>query len=182
MRLFGIDLDSLYPNPLGSHGKTIQSRVNCDSPDLETFPNFSNARCQYCVLEPGEMLFIPAFVWHQVTLGVWWNYWCLSCFPGDGSRHRNLSEHVLRRPRRQCVHLENVPGALQTTFPLLVPEYHWTKPRSAEFPEDTLPLTRGLRTFLRQTVAWGAFRGSGNKETRENANTQLTSSLCRCPL
>ena len=66
MRLFGIDLDSLYPNPLGSHGKTIQSRVNCDSPDLETFPNFSNARCQYCVLEPGEMLFIPAFVWHQV--------------------------------------------------------------------------------------------------------------------
>ena len=67
VRLFGIDLDSLYPNPLGSHGKTIQSRVNCDSPDLETFPKFSQAQCQYCVLEPGEMLFIPAFVWHQVT-------------------------------------------------------------------------------------------------------------------
>ena len=66
VRLFGIDLDSLYPNPLGSHGKTIQSRVNCDSPDLETFPKFSQAKCQYCVLEPGEMLFIPAFVWHQV--------------------------------------------------------------------------------------------------------------------
>ncbi len=26
VRLFGIDLDSLYPNPLGSHGKTVQSR------------------------------------------------------------------------------------------------------------------------------------------------------------
>jgi len=67
VRLFGIDLDSLYPNPLGSHGKTIQSRVNCDNPDFETFPKFRNAECEYCILEPGEMLFIPAFYWHQVT-------------------------------------------------------------------------------------------------------------------
>ena len=68
VRLFGCDLDSLYPNPLGSHGKTVQSQVNCDAPDLELFPNFENAKCQYCVLEPGEMLFIPAFCWHQVIL------------------------------------------------------------------------------------------------------------------
>ena len=68
MRLFGIDLDNLYPNPLGSHGKTIQSRVNCDSPDLEKFPKFSKAVCHHCVLKPGEMLFIPAFFWHQVNL------------------------------------------------------------------------------------------------------------------
>ena len=27
VRLFGIDLESLYPNPLGSHGKTVQSRL-----------------------------------------------------------------------------------------------------------------------------------------------------------
>jgi len=67
VRLFGIDLRNLYPNPLGSHGKTVQSRVNCDAPDLELFPNFVGAQCQYCVLEPGEMLFIPAFFWHQVT-------------------------------------------------------------------------------------------------------------------
>ena len=66
VRLFGIDLNNLYPNPLGSHGKTVQSRVNCDAPDLELFPNFVGAKCQYCVLEPGEMLFIPAFFWHQV--------------------------------------------------------------------------------------------------------------------
>ena len=66
VRLFGIDLPNLYPNPLGSHGKTVQSRVNCDAPDLELFPNFVGAQCQYCVLEPGEMLFIPAFFWHQV--------------------------------------------------------------------------------------------------------------------
>jgi len=67
VRLFGTDLDSLYPNPLGSHGKTVQSQVNCDSPDLKKFPKFSQANCQHCVLEEGEMLFIPAFFWHQVT-------------------------------------------------------------------------------------------------------------------
>jgi len=67
VRLFGTDLKSLYPNPLGSHGKTIQSQVNCDKPDLEAFPEFVNAKCQYCILEPGEMLFIPAFFWHQVN-------------------------------------------------------------------------------------------------------------------
>ena len=66
VRLFGIDLDNLYPNPLGSHGKTIQSQVNCDTPDLDKYPNFSRAQCQHCILHPGEMLFIPAFVWHQV--------------------------------------------------------------------------------------------------------------------
>ena len=70
VRLFGIDLDNLYPNPLGSHGKTIQSQVNCDNPDLVKYPNFAKALCQYCILEPGEMLFIPAFFWHQVTFQV----------------------------------------------------------------------------------------------------------------
>jgi len=67
VRLFGIDIESLYPNPLGSHGKTIQSRVNCDEPDFEKFPKFANAVCEHCILEPGEILFIPAFYWHQVT-------------------------------------------------------------------------------------------------------------------
>ena len=67
VRLFGYDLDNLYPNSLGSQGKTIQSQVNCDSPDLAQYPSFSSATCEHCVLEPGEMLFIPAFYWHQVT-------------------------------------------------------------------------------------------------------------------
>ena len=66
VRLFGHDLSSLYPNPLGSHGKTVQSQVDCDSPDLDRFPLFANARCEETVLAPGEMLFIPAFYWHQV--------------------------------------------------------------------------------------------------------------------
>ena len=40
--------------------------MNLDSPDLEKFPLFRQARVEHCVLEPGVMLFIPAFYWHQV--------------------------------------------------------------------------------------------------------------------
>ena len=68
VRLFGLDcIDAMYPNPLGSQGKTIQCQVNLDSPNLTKFENFREVDCQHCVLKPGETLFIPAFYWHQVT-------------------------------------------------------------------------------------------------------------------
>ena len=68
LRLFGLDqLPNLYPNPIGSQGKTIQSQVNLDNPDLTKYPKFTDAQCQHCILHPGEMLYIPAFYWHQVT-------------------------------------------------------------------------------------------------------------------
>lgn len=46
-------IDKLYPNPLGSKGKTIQSRVDCDAPDFESFPCFKDAEC----IEVGEFFF-----------------------------------------------------------------------------------------------------------------------------
>lgn len=61
------DLDNLYPNPLGSKGKTIQSQVDCENPDVSKHPDFLKAQCFSCVLRGGEMLYIPAFWWHQVT-------------------------------------------------------------------------------------------------------------------
>lgn len=67
VHLYGCDLTPLYPNPLGSKGRTIQAQVNCGDPDLEKFPLFESATCYYCDLLPGEMLYIPAFWWHQVT-------------------------------------------------------------------------------------------------------------------
>ena len=68
MRLFGLDcIDALYPNPLGSQGKTIQSQVNLDNPNMTKYGKFSQVHCEHTILHPGEMLFIPAFYWHQVT-------------------------------------------------------------------------------------------------------------------
>ena len=60
-------LEHLYPNPLGSKGRTIQATVNIDSPDLKAHPLFSQAVCEYGTLTDGDMLFIPAFYWHQVS-------------------------------------------------------------------------------------------------------------------
>ena len=40
------NLYHLYPNTLGSKGKTIQSSINdCGKPDFEKFPDFSKATC-----------------------------------------------------------------------------------------------------------------------------------------
>lgn len=34
------EISKMYPNPLGSKGKTIQSRVDCDQPDYDLHPDF----------------------------------------------------------------------------------------------------------------------------------------------
>jgi len=61
------ELINMYPNELGSKGRTIQSRVDCDSPDFKTHPKFNGVECYECTVRSGEMLFFPAFWWHQVT-------------------------------------------------------------------------------------------------------------------
>ena len=99
VRLFGYGhLQSLYPNPLGSHGKTIQSQVDLDQVDGEKFPLFlkdPSLHCQHCVLHPGEILFIPAFYWHQVTAldtGI-----SVNMFYGEGGEH-DFIEKILKPP------------------------------------------------------------------------------------
>ena len=78
-------------------GKTIQSNVHCDSPDLNEHPNFAGARCEHTILQPGEMLFIPAFYWHQVSAldtGI-----SLNMFYGDGGVNDYVAK-ILREPYR----------------------------------------------------------------------------------
>ncbi|MFL9458794.1 cupin-like domain-containing protein [Tolypothrix bouteillei VB521301_2] len=69
----------LYPFP--AHSKTPHmSYLNIDKPDFDKFPKFQKAKYIECLLEPGEMLFIPAFWWHHVysldrvniAVNFWW--------------------------------------------------------------------------------------------------------------
>jgi histone arginine demethylase JMJD6 len=55
----------LYPSP----EKENLSLVNdLDHPDLEKFPLFAKAEPTVFILEPGEMLFIPAHWWHTTKM------------------------------------------------------------------------------------------------------------------
>ncbi|KAI9349992.1 hypothetical protein DFJ73DRAFT_832677 [Zopfochytrium polystomum] len=42
------------------------SRVDAENPDLEAFPLFAEADYEDCIVEPGDLLFIPKGWWHYV--------------------------------------------------------------------------------------------------------------------
>jgi lysine-specific demethylase 8 len=55
------------------------SQVDPKRPDLARFPLFAQARSQRCVLERGEMLYIPPLWWHFIeslevsfSVSFWW--------------------------------------------------------------------------------------------------------------
>ncbi len=54
------------------------SRVDAEAPDLARYPRFAAARPLRCMVEPGELLYIPRFWWHQITsidCSISVNYW-----------------------------------------------------------------------------------------------------------
>jgi len=72
------DTPHVYPHPIDSKMAHLSS-VDLDSPDLRTHPNFSLARPIRFTVHPGELLFLPAFWWHQVrspavstSVSIWW--------------------------------------------------------------------------------------------------------------
>jgi hypothetical protein len=71
VRLYGCDVHKMKPNKLGSNGRTIQSQINCDSDEpgltAEELNNYQSVTCNYCILRDGDLLYFPAFWWHQVT-------------------------------------------------------------------------------------------------------------------
>ena len=44
----------------------VMSPVDIQDPDLERFPRFAEAKRLHCSLGPGDVLFMPAFWWHEV--------------------------------------------------------------------------------------------------------------------
>ncbi|XP_061080467.1 lysine-specific demethylase 8 isoform X3 [Conger conger] len=72
------DSDKLYPHQ--SHLLHNTSQVDVECPDAARFPDFSKAPYQECVLQPGEVLFIPVQHWHYVraldlsfSVSFWWS-------------------------------------------------------------------------------------------------------------
>ena len=68
---------SLYPYPV-HHACDRQSQVNPYEPDLERFPRFTEAAGVECILNPGDILFLPPYWWHHVesiTTGTGVNFW-----------------------------------------------------------------------------------------------------------
>ena len=70
--------DALYPHGAGMH--TNSSRVDADAPDTAKFPRYASAPYSECILEPGQMLYIPPRHWHFVkavtvsfSCSFWWS-------------------------------------------------------------------------------------------------------------
>jgi [protein]-arginine 3-hydroxylase / protease len=67
----------MYRHPPWSRLPQV-SRVDAYDPDLARHPRFAQARALHCLVEPGEMLYIPRFWWHQIrslSFSISVNYW-----------------------------------------------------------------------------------------------------------
>jgi hypothetical protein len=69
----------VYPREGDADHRNL-SRVSVEQPDLERFPLFARAQGQAGEVGPGDLLFLPAFWWHQVrslevslSLNFWWS-------------------------------------------------------------------------------------------------------------
>lgn len=77
------DTENIYPNREGRLPHL--SLVDPLRPDLERFPRFAQARRLRVVLEPGDILFVPAWWWHStlslspsISVNFWWQETWLS--------------------------------------------------------------------------------------------------------
>lgn len=79
IRLYSPEVtEKLYPHQSQLLHNT--SQVEVENPDLERFPEFAKAPYQECVLQPGDVLFIPVRHWHYVrslelsfSVSFWWS-------------------------------------------------------------------------------------------------------------
>lgn len=66
--------------PYSSKMLSNTSQIDVENPDEETFPKFTQTPYFECILEPGDLLFIPARCWHYVrslsisfSVSFWWD-------------------------------------------------------------------------------------------------------------
>ncbi|GIY45627.1 lysine-specific demethylase 8 [Caerostris extrusa] len=65
IRLYAED-QTKYLYPRHNTWLSNTSQVDLDNPDFNSFPLFSQATYQECVLKPGQLLYIPPKCWHYV--------------------------------------------------------------------------------------------------------------------
>ncbi|XP_075035637.1 bifunctional peptidase and arginyl-hydroxylase JMJD5 [Mixophyes fleayi] len=78
IRLYSVnETERLYPFDSSLLHNT--SQIDIENPDTEKFPNFEQAVYQECILNPGQILFIPVKWWHYVraldisfSVSFWW--------------------------------------------------------------------------------------------------------------
>jgi len=57
--------ERMYPHPT-SHPCDCQSSVDLSNPDFERFPKMRELKGVKCILEPGEVLYIPSYWFHEI--------------------------------------------------------------------------------------------------------------------
>ncbi|EDV28047.1 uncharacterized protein TRIADDRAFT_21598 [Trichoplax adhaerens] len=69
--------ENVYPYPTKLLSNT--SQVDVEFPNFENYPNFANAEYLECIIEPGQLLYIPPRCWHYVrsldisfSVSFWW--------------------------------------------------------------------------------------------------------------
>src|SRR5262249_21988689 len=100
--------DRLYPGPLNTRTQHL-SRIDLTAPDLDRFPKLAKAEYWEAVVTPGDLLFMPAFWWHQVSspdLSVSVNYWWRADV-------RDCVTPAFLRQLHMSVVLEDVQGLFQ---------------------------------------------------------------------
>jgi hypothetical protein len=72
------DAPRLYPRPADSRHHNL-SQLDPEQDDVAAFPLLAEAQPWTCEVGPGDLLFLPAFWWHQVrslevgvSVSVWW--------------------------------------------------------------------------------------------------------------
>jgi Cupin-like domain len=94
-------LDTLYRYPNHGHPLVGSSQVNISAPDLERFPRFPQAQLQEVIVGPGDVLYLPAWWWHQfeqpfedtAALNLWSRDRDMA--PEESLRDLRIREHAL---------------------------------------------------------------------------------------
>ncbi|XP_053296333.1 tRNA wybutosine-synthesizing protein 5 isoform X1 [Pleuronectes platessa] len=94
--------------------------LDIDSPDLKRFPDFLKAKRYECVLEPGDLLFIPALWFHNTTalqfgvgVNVFWRHLAADCYDKKdpyGNKDPVAAARALQALERALHTLEELPS------------------------------------------------------------------------